>query len=830
MPIPPPPSAPGASSNTEQIVLPAGEVDDVEDGVLQIVPISPSTWETIPPNCLRRMFEFTSVRTEYLRSFENPPDQNRLDSSQRLALEDLLELAQRNSREYQTQKESLYRAALALSLERYAYQLKFTPTGNGIDVDWQHLRSGGMTENTLGLPLSASIDKVLATGGNFLARFATNVVLTFNGPTGFAADVGSEIFADFTQSLLQRDTVFENLTQAERNVVYAARDYARFRKLFFRDIASDYYSLLLTYRGIEIDALDFFSNRRGFDQAQAEYRAGDLPRFQVDQFEQNALASRSSLIGSCNSLEQGLDALKLRLGVPPETPVNLDLQELEQLTAQDKATVALELVRRSRRILVTESQEPVPNPTAVINSANNLASRMLELVVLQEALGQESIDRQAVQQLSNLLRVEEALLVVDEERRSVRTAVEADRPRPLNIFQRRMDLIRALLTLGRRQLVAAGTSPQDDDQLSAFARDFEQLRQELENLELALPADPQSQSLDELRQQLGTLERELGRILQLVRESDTLVNRIDTWVSSRAALLRRPTTDVLAEESLHRSLRLLSSSSSGLAAIEMTFDDAMITALVTRLDLMNQRGELGDVWRQVKLAGDDLRSVLNLGASQAVRTRSDVNRPFDFTFDESETRLDLTFDAPLNRRAQRNAYRTSLINYQQALRNLTEFQDQIKVAVRNDLRNLQLDREQYHIAIASAALANERVFSTRLQLRRGLGNVTARDFLEAQAAYTASLSRVASERIGYIVDRINLFLDLELLEVDDLGFWPQLYDESHQPSLRLQPPHCSGPAYGPLPRGVLYSDSIRRLDRVPFGSPVILNRPPPTDP
>ena len=82
-----------------------------------------------------------------------------------------------------------------------------------------------------------------------------------------------------------------------------------------------------------------------------------------------------------------------------------------------------------------------------------------------------------------------------------------------------------------------------------------------------------------------------------------------------------------------------------------------------------------------------------------------------------------------------------------------ESEDLVKLSVRDQLRNLQLSREQYQIAVASAALAYERVVSTRLELQLGR-DVTARDFLEAQQAYTASLNAVAVEHIGYITDRI----------------------------------------------------------------------------
>jgi hypothetical protein len=195
-----------------------------------------------------------------------------------------------------------------------------------------------------------------------------------------------------------------------------------------------------------------------------------------------------------------------------------------------------------------------------------------------------------------------------------------------------------------------------------------------------------------------------------------------------------------------------------------------------------------------------------------------VNRPFDFTFDDSTTSLSATFDTPFNRRAQRNTYRNTLIDYQAALRRLALLEDNIKLSVRRDLRALTLDREQYINEIASAALAFERVVSTELQLRLGIGGVAARDFLESQTAYIRSLESVASRHIGYIVDRLQLFLELELLAVEDDGFWPQLYDEDVQPMPYYQFPRYALPAYGNLHPCLKYSPEIRRMLCVPPGT------------
>jgi len=824
--VPPEPTSDVAAGAAEAALIDgvrAGALSGIGDlvGGSRIVPLKKEAWSSIPANCLMRTLEFSSVRDEYEQTFGQQPPESLFSTASKLTLEDLINVAVRNSREYQTQKEILYRAALRLSLERFDYQLKFTPVGNGTRVDWRHRNDVGITENSLDVESGAAVERVLATGGTLLAGFANSVLLTFNGPNGFASDVSSELFAEVTQPLLQRDIVFERLTQAERDLVYAARDYARFRKQFFRDIAADYYRLLLTYRSIEIDMLDYFSNQRGFDQRKSEYGLiQKIPRFQVDQFEQNALGSRSSVIRSCNDLEQSFDLLKLRLGIPPETPINLDLTELELLTARDEVTVAVELASRAYRNLDDELQnrglemQDIDDRLLIGNAAIQLAQKLREQILLQEKISGEPNEEalQAATALLDDLQMEALAIQTKDYRRQLAVGTGGPRPAPpTKLFFLRMNLIDSLLLLGERQNATANDASMAE-RLEALRARYKQLSDELDGVYLRL-----SERNDDLTSEENVQRRnaELIRVAEISQRAEGLLSEVEVVVREDETL--DASSLVLQVLRLGEQLE----TQSGLVPIDMDVDEAMLTALVTRFDLMNQRGALADAWRQIKLAGDDLRSVLNLRASQVVRTDSTGNRPFDFTFDESETRLGLTFDAPLNRRAQRNDYRFALINYNLALRNLLEAEDEIKFAIRSDLRSLQLDREQYQIAVASAALASDRRTSTRKQLDLGIEGITARDFLEAQTAYTASLNGVARAHIDYILDRIDLFLDLELLQVDDAGFWPDLYDEQMQPEARMDLPPGSGPAYGCLPPWVHYSHCIRRMDCIPFGQPLI---------
>jgi hypothetical protein len=144
------------------------------------------------------------------------------------------------------------------------------------------------------------------------------------------------------------------------------------------------------------------------------------------------------------------------------------------------------------------------------------------------------------------------------------------------------------------------------------------------------------------------------------------------------------------------------------------------------------------------------------------------------------------------------------------LRRLMESEDDIKLAIRDELRDLALARTQYHISVASAALAAERVESTRLQLALGSAGIAARDFLEAQDAYRTALSAVADDHVGYVVSRARFFLDSELMQLDDTGFWPELRKEDFQPMPRFDFPPNAGPPYGEVPDFIWLSHEIRQ--------------------
>ncbi len=135
--------------------------------------------------------EFETLRTEYLQ-FPDVQEEDLQGQHRVLNLANLMELQRSIVASINHAKSSSF-ARPSLTRQRYRYQLNPSPFGNGIALElppstrqWNHRESTRV-------PSGIGVEQSLATGGEFLARFANSVVLTFNGPSGFAADIGSEL-------------------------------------------------------------------------------------------------------------------------------------------------------------------------------------------------------------------------------------------------------------------------------------------------------------------------------------------------------------------------------------------------------------------------------------------------------------------------------------------------------------------------------------------------------------------------------------------------------------------------------------------------------------
>jgi hypothetical protein len=403
------------------------------------------------------------------------------------------------------------------------------------------------------------------------------------------------------------------------------------------------------------------------------------------------------------------------------------------------------------------------------------------------------------------LRLDAARLDALEERQNLDDVATADPPKQrILVFQRQVDMIDSQLTLIQRQGQAATRLdiPREELDLAPTAYIVQQRKFELlqSDLDKALASNPEDTVIVAL----------IDRGTEMLSALDVVSRDLDTLIFGREV------DSVDVQETLAQTERLLAApqqsfdaADQGLPPVDISVDDAMVTALVQRLDLMDERGTLADRWREIKIAADEMRSRLDLNASQTIGTEK--NRPLAFSTDNANTRLQLSWDLPLNRKRDRNLYRRTLISYNAQLRSLQQAEDVIKQNVRQQLRNLEQARVQYPISVAQAALAEEQVLSIRFQLILGTPDARAIDLLLAYSDSREALGAMVDRRIGYIVERARFALELEVMMLDDTGFWPDINNPQYQPKPDLVYPWNAGSAYGDFPPFLKVSCEMRRM-------------------
>ena len=279
-----------------------------------------------------------------------------IDGDLRLNLQDALEIAFQNSRTFQREKENLYLSALALSDRRNVFGNIWSGTlnpdierdSNG-DVKIQSRRN-----TTLGFSR-----RVFQTGGVVTAQLANDILRFFTGSP--RRQVVNTLSLSLTQPLLrgagQHNTLANNLTQAERNVIYQIRDFTQFQKSFAVTVVSDYLDLLGRKNTIRNNHANYLS--RQIATLRAEKRIptdGQQPYFLARQAE---LRQKNTYIDSVIAYQRLLDDFKDRLAIPLSIDVYLVDQPFEDLESTGMANIDFDALTAYR--LAVEKHLPTLN-------------------------------------------------------------------------------------------------------------------------------------------------------------------------------------------------------------------------------------------------------------------------------------------------------------------------------------------------------------------------------------------------------------------------------------------------------------------------------------
>ena len=254
-------------------------------------------------------------------------------SSNVISLTQAVAMATAHNRAYQTQKEALYLSALSLTDERHKYARQWFGT-----IDGSYISEGGEED----VRVSGGGEENELVGFDQLHLLGDGVLIS----TGLAIDwirflsgdprtsLRSVLSATVTAPLLGAGAgkvAREQLTQAERNVLYDIRSFNRYRKTFVVDIVTAYYNVLQQRDVVTNAENNYERSVESKERLEMESEAGRKSRIDVDEAEQNVLAAESRVVAAQERYEQSLDAFKISLSLPTDANVVLDQNELNVL-------------------------------------------------------------------------------------------------------------------------------------------------------------------------------------------------------------------------------------------------------------------------------------------------------------------------------------------------------------------------------------------------------------------------------------------------------------------------------------------------------------------
>jgi len=473
---------------------------------------------------------FQPLIPESSLSSEMTPGGSRTDTEPPaiISLTQAMAIAVANSRDYQRRKEDVYLAALDLSLARHRWSPRFSALLSGKwkradkDESWAGDADFGVTQ-------------LLASGATFTLGLSTEFLHYMTGSP--RAKSASALTASLVQPLWRgagKRIAQESLTQAERDVIYEIRSFARYHRTFAVSIVSSYFRILRQRDAVRNEWSNFERLSLARERAEALAQAGRMPEFQVDQARQDELRAKDRWIRSEQTYKELLDQFKINLGLTTDADVDVDTADLERLTQ------------------------------------------------------------------------------------------------------------------------------------------------------------------------------------------------------------------------------------AGIIHPELEVENAVRQALALRLDLVNADDRVADAERRVEVAADGLGGDIDLVLSSSAETEDDT-KPTRFRFDRGTYSFGLDADLPLDRKAERNTYRKSLISLERARRASELLRDNIKQQVRQAWRSLQEAKESYEIQRNSLALAERRVESTSLLLQAG--RASTRDLLESQSALLEAQNALTRVLVDHTIARLELWRDIGTLVV-----------------------------------------------------------------
>jgi Outer membrane efflux protein len=671
----------------------------------------------------------------------------------------IMRIAMVNSRDYQTNFESLYLSALDLTLTRFQFMIQgysnwgafyspltgggvpfFTPTTNegaissegtpGITAAAKPTPKPPNLNNQLLLTAANGFTLNLMSGGQLLVNLANSIVFEFSNKG--VQVVSPNLTVSFVQPLLRgawARVVTQGLSLQERNVLYNLRAFAEFRRQFYVSLVASgglvsntgYLSLLNQLQNIRNLEKNVQLSRQNLTLLEAEFPRTksaldvSLVANQYQGFQVNLLSAQAGL-------QTLLDGFKISLGLPTEVEVRIDDAPLDQFELNDERLESMRAQTEALLLRLVQSDE-LPRP--------ELADVAQELKKMYDEL--EGIHNQVVTESERWQKKLDAT-----EKQGFEGPEGAHKK---EIYDRERVLSGRL-----KQTLAEVDEDIDEGQDNVLTF--------LAKLDTTAPKD----ATQKLRDLVG---KEFRALFSAVSVTQTRI---------RVFLI-------------------------GLPPVDLTVNQAVQIALGNRLDLQNSLAQVTDAWRNVEVDANQLLGFLNFSYNGNFAESPNHNGLFHFNAGNTIQTFGLQFDAPINRRAERNQYRADQIQYQRARRAYMLLRDQVVQQIRLDMRNLVLFQRTFE-------LNREQILSAATQLESAEEDVRVPVDVNPAATLNllTALTNVLSARnsliqtwVFYETSRLDLYRDFDLMDIDANGVWT---NENDQTAINIALRHAqSAPAF-----------------------------------
>lgn len=755
-----------------------------------------------------------------------------LPALEEVTLQEAIDIANINSREYQFQIENLFLSALDLTFGRFQFDVKYLGVGGqNPQVDLSRRRLSNGTQE-LDLSSRMGVNQVLPSGAQWAVELANNTLWLFSGSNQTTSV--SVLSYSLVQPLLLgagRKVVLNNLTQDERNVLYQTRTLARFRKIFFTDTVGGGNGFLQLLQQLQV-----IYNERG-----------NIKRLERQVEILRALSSQKPKVQ-----QERLEELPENWIIPPALVEKMEYDDESRMLSwkgemsaeEEKMLLALsdadayqatvnELISRIRTEVVTLDVAQLE--TRLAQSVNRLRSIERQF---QDSLGSfkifmglppdmpMSIDESLLkpfqlidpllpeieQEIYDYVAVWAEVYVEDWEDPNLVPPTTADMLKVVDGLEKLIKKLQtdALVTLEQDienidMLLGQNTEGVPEDILALRKRRFE-TNEDRERVRQSSANDIRLYS--GVRKEIRELQSRLDGLRGFLSE-DNLSNDQKKKIILEMANLREDMLRIsqgLQVIEIGLRVELIT-----LEPFNMDITEAVRIGLDNRLDLMNERAFVMDTRRLMEVRSNELEAVLNVVVDGDVSTPLGKNRPLDFRGSQASLRAGVEFTAPLSLVQQRNAYRESQINYQRQRRAFMEAQDNIKFDIRRSWRQLNVLRQNFEtsrVQIRLAALQYDSAVEATSDPAQA-GRNQGLNLLNALSSVLDAQNSLISNWVNYEQNRLNIYRDMGIMEIDANGIWEDDFYQHRAGTIRPTNEHRQLPPEPTDSTGITGTEDIQ---------------------